>query len=487
MTSRVVGTDFTGATAFPHYVNGRLLLAEDLAAGQAGLRAGVQRVGEAAGHGVVRGLWVTAAATTLDVEPGLAIAPSGGTVAVASPVTLSLTVVLPVAAASTGAAFGCCTPPVPPGTGSAIAAGCYLLTVRPATELRDQVAMAATPGASTPPGCSPRWVLEGVQFTAVPLPLDSRVFGVDVTNENRRNLLAHWCFGSERLAALGRDPFAFDPAYGGLDDLDPADLSRTDVPLAVFFWNGQAVQFVDNWSVRRRVVAPDPVGAPWSVLVSDRRRADGEARFLQFQNQAAELVAAGLAGTAMAATTFPILPPVALLPVPVREIRRFLVELKGLAEREQLRDQQAEDAGPVKDDPPRRPMFARSAKEVLQALIRGGLQLPDPATMADPERAVGAAARGFAAVAFPRAAVGFGGVLAWDLVQFALHESWSTASRPFAADTSTEGAFSFYYVLENIGPDQAGRPAAASYVVLIANTQWIAGTRPPFVVDGARR
>src|SRR6266508_3113483 len=326
MTSQLVGSDFTGAAQLPNYVNGRLLPAEDLAISQATLRARDRRLGRAAGHGIVDGLWVTSTATTLTVASGLGVAPSGDAVSVGASVTLPLTFTAPASGSSVGGTFASCTPATATG-GAAIAAGCYLLTALPACQLTGQAPLASTPGSTAPAGCAAQWQIEGVQFKAIGLPLGSSVLGVPVTDANRRNLLAHWCFGSAALATLGADPFGFTAGYGGLDKLDPADLSSADLPLAVFYWNGQAIGFVDNWSVRRRITAPDPVTASWSGVVSDRRIADGQARLLQFQDQAAELVASGAAGTVAAATTFPLLPPVGFLPVGLQHLSKVFGDM----------------------------------------------------------------------------------------------------------------------------------------------------------------
>jgi hypothetical protein len=164
------------------------------------------------------------------------------------------------------------------------------------------------------PGCAARWAAEGVEIRAIALPALDTVAGVTATDENRRNLTAHWFFGAEQLARQPIDPFTFDPAYSGFDRLNPADLTDVDVPLAVFRWNGQRVVDLDNWSARRRVTTPDPDPSPWSAVVADRREADGQARFLQFQDQLAQLAASGSSRTIAAATTFGLLPPAGFLP-----------------------------------------------------------------------------------------------------------------------------------------------------------------------------
>ncbi|MFI5053368.1 MAG: hypothetical protein ACHQDE_03320, partial [Acidimicrobiia bacterium] len=73
------------------------------------------------------------------------------------------------------------------------------------------------------------------------------------------------------------------------------------------------IQFVDLWSVRRRMTRRSPEGR-WSSLVSDRRRAEGEAMFLQFQAQIAEVRNLGEAPqTVRAADVFELLPPLGIL------------------------------------------------------------------------------------------------------------------------------------------------------------------------------
>ena len=118
----------------------------------------------------------------------------------------------------------------------------------------------------------------------------------------RRNLLAHWCLGTadaRRAPAdlydrLGRAESPEDELqrYGPLDALrtpatpgeDPL-LTPHDVPLAIFVWGADRITMVDMWAVRRRVHrltgAPEPI--------TDRRRAEGEAAFHQFQVHVAGL------------------------------------------------------------------------------------------------------------------------------------------------------------------------------------------------------
>ncbi len=535
MTSQLVGTDFTGGSQLPNYVNGRLLTAEDLATSQATLRTRDRRIGQAAGHGVVDGLWVTAAATSLTVAPGLAVAPSGDAVTVGASITLPLTFAA-AASTATGASFSCCTPASPGGT-AAISTGPYLLTAQPTCQLSGSAPMAAPPDSTSSAGCAAQWQVEGVQFKAIPLPMGDTVLDVPVTADNRRTLLAHWCLGTEQLALLGADPFSFAPGYGGFDTLDPADLTPSDAPLAVFYWNGQAVDFVDNWSARRSITAPDPVTAPWSGVVADRRRADGQARFLQFQDQAAEIVAAGAAANTSAATTFPLLPPVGFLPIGTQLVTEVLGALRGsilkLTELERQRREQdpAEGAPAGRFDLGDADMFSVTPGGVRFNFVRAlTVEQLDYISSA---LGVKSTQPAFDLSTFFGGSATCGGILDWDVADFALRQSWEAApgspvssvfgktafgDEDFAALTTQQWTSAgdsgagggvyvappiadvgighldgqaatapliWYLVLQNITAGGASALGAGTtptlYVVFMKNTVWSRGTQPPFV------
>src|SRR5580698_10352787 len=131
MTSQVVGSDYTDGALLPNYVNGRLLVAEDLATSQASLRTRDTRVGETAGAGVVRGLWVTGTNTTITVAPGLAMSGAGEPVVVPRSITLQMTFATAATPAS-GASFSCCSTDDGSGQGSSLTSGILVLTARPA-------------------------------------------------------------------------------------------------------------------------------------------------------------------------------------------------------------------------------------------------------------------------------------------------------------------------------------------------------------------
>ena len=235
MASRTVGSTFVNGARLPNFVNGRLLAAEDLATGQTTLQSRDTEVARDAGHGVVDGLWVTAGAASLTVAAGLGFPPAGEPVCLPSPVSLPLSSAT-TTAAPTGVGFADCSVGAG-GTQNAVGPGAYLLTASPACQLQGTAPMAPTPGSNAPQACTAQWEVAGVQFKAIALPVGTTVDGEEITDANRRNLVAHWCYGTGQLAQLPVEFFSFDPAYAGFDQLDPADLTPCDLPLAVFCWD----------------------------------------------------------------------------------------------------------------------------------------------------------------------------------------------------------------------------------------------------------
>ncbi|GAB3866196.1 hypothetical protein GCM10028801_38150 [Nocardioides maradonensis] len=456
MTSQVVGSDFTDGALLPNYVNGRLLVAEDLATGQTSLRTRDARIGEAAGAGVVRGLWVTAAGSTLTVAGGLGIARAGEPVVVARPTTLQLTF---TTSGSTPdrSSFSCCGSGTPDGTGSSLTQGILLLTARAACKLDGTAPMAPSPGSEVSPCCAAQWLVAGVEFRAIALPVGTTVDGVTVTAGNRRNMVAHWVYGTERLTAIGADPFSFNLGYTGLDLLDPADLTSYDVPLAVFRWDGTTVADLDNWSARRRVTESDPVTASWSVTTADHRVSDGEARFLQFQEQAEGLVARGTARRTSAGDVFGLLPPVGFLPV---DNAHLVAMADASVTRYRMLTQQ--EAAPVTTEdvakaeaarwaarlPEEITLTEKAANPLLLTHLATGT--PQDLTFAGtPERlkaglsyyqdlfqlGSNSVGYGFDPRIFFGPLASFGGVLDWQLAEWALHQSWRAFPVPVPPPT----------------------------------------------------
>jgi hypothetical protein len=93
-------------------------------------------------------------------------------------------------------------------------------------------------------------------------------------------------------------------------------LTTQDVPLAVIEWTIAGLGFVDQWSVRRRVTHPAASGH-WEYFTGDRRRSEGEAMFLQFQEQFATLETGTSPPPGLTAdSVFQFLPPAGILPDP---------------------------------------------------------------------------------------------------------------------------------------------------------------------------
>lgn len=427
MTSQLVGSSFANGALLPNYMNGRLLAAEDLATGQSTLLRRDTMTGQAAGPGVVSGLWVTATATTVTVAAGLGLTPAG------EPVSVPVAVTLPLSAAGTAAAspasggFATCAT-APGGAQAAIGTGAYLLTAMPACQPQGQAPMAVPPGSDTPVACTAQWQVEGAQFKAIPLPLGTEVDGATVTTANCRNLLAHWCLGTAQLATLGTDPFNFVPAYRGIDQLASTDLTPCDLPLCVFYWDAGAITFIDNWSVRRRITRPDVSAASWSGAVADQRAADGEARFLQFQDQVLDLVSAGASRATVASNVFGLLPPVGFLPIAMDTTGHDMALL------ERVNGDAAATAG------------QRSTNVLPPAVLSGltaGLARLDPQS-------------GFvASTFFGGLSTFFGGALSWDVVYFALRQSYFAAPLAVAQAASAPPDNADAAVLRTVSPGLA--------------------------------
>ena len=304
-----IGVTYDDELRTPHYVNGRLLSAEDLAADQAAVLERLASLGKGVGYGVINGLWVyRAGSTSVRIQPGMGINRQGDLVRLEGDAVILAVNVEPEeeeAELEDGGRFQRCQDG--PSTSAGVSAtGAYVLVARPTSKLVGQVPVQSVAGRKTAE-CASKWAVEGVKFRAVRL----KDFPV-IANEHRhktRSRLAHWCYGSAKLRTLVQYPFTFKGSYSNLDLV--SGLTDCDLPLAVFYWTPSGIDFADVWSVRRRLIHRSPY-PDWSPLMSDKRRAEGEARFLQFQHQLATLPAPA---TAKASTYFPFLPPVGFLPI----------------------------------------------------------------------------------------------------------------------------------------------------------------------------
>lgn len=300
----------------PHYFQGRLLTASDLAAERDAHLARQRFLGQAIGSGVVKGLWVELAddgaasnAPSVSISAGLAINPEGQILSLEDPQTLMLADVLEESVADAGL-FSVCEPPetqaVPTGEGF------YLLLVQPVSDFRERAPMSSINVEKAGAGCGSKWSTPGVRFRLVQLnPLNvpgttdaTRALLEELllasTNEAQvsrlRNVVAHLCLGGDEPVTFVADPFAQEggepllASYGAVDYLrGQSVVTECDVPLALIYWTGDGLEIVDPWAVRRRPLAA-PISNDWPSVSGVRRRVEAEARMLQFQQHLGELL-----------------------------------------------------------------------------------------------------------------------------------------------------------------------------------------------------
>jgi hypothetical protein len=329
----------------PNFFEGRLLTAAALRSDQEANRARQRQLGRAVGAGVVEGLWVTLLSDGADgsdpvvaVSRGLAFNRKGQALEIVKErEEIALTGAVAGSTPSDAGLFRTCSPPS--GQVAATGEGVYVLVLSPASGFGAETApMSGLGTGKIAAGCGRKSAVEGVQARLVPLNpltvsglgestrelLQGQLLGAtDAAGLSKlRNVLAHLCLGTEALARWPADPFATEDgepafaAYGALDDLRAAGrLTDCDVPLALLYWTLAGVRFVDNWSVRRRP-SPPPCDETWPTLSGGRRRAEAEAAFFQFQEQAAEILSRMRnPSTITARSRFRWLPPAALVPL----------------------------------------------------------------------------------------------------------------------------------------------------------------------------
>ena len=302
-----------------NFFNGRLLSGEDLSAEQEAQRQGRRLLGQATGEGIAHGLEVaearglsTLSSPVVTVEAGLAVSRAGQLLKLKDRTNVALkqqsSASGAAAAAQTSETFKDCQP-LQPG-GYIVGESVYLLTLAPA-EGREGRAPASGFG-DLPITCNTRYTVEGVQFRLIELLTPEQIGNL----RSLRNRVAYQCFGVEETQSYQRNPFGPSlKGYGLLDDYRPDVLTDCEVPLALMYWTaGRGLEFVDLWSVRRRLTAQS-FGGGLELLFGDRRASEGEAMLLQFQQQVSELFAAAEPQTVVASEHFQYLPPVGVLPV----------------------------------------------------------------------------------------------------------------------------------------------------------------------------
>jgi hypothetical protein len=324
MSQQLLEPIIDGAVRSIAYFNGRLLSAEDLRQDREAGRELLRRLGRSLGDGIAFGLEVieatgvsAAAAPVVRVASGLALNRAGHTLALPSAVDLRLTRSPTATPADTEGGFAECEPGAAPPPGNA---GLLLLVICPARRNEGQAPVSGLSGAIA--SCNSRYVVEGVRFRTIPLPL---TFAEFKEPERLRNDAAYRCFGVTSADYLNRfrDPLgAVTNNYGVVDVLRAAKvLTDCDVPLALIRLTAGGIAFVDTWAVRRRIAQPD--AGPPGPFPTDRRIAEGEAMIAQFGAQIRDLLAKSVAPDAIEARThFRRLPPAGLLPLRVDSFPR---------------------------------------------------------------------------------------------------------------------------------------------------------------------
>jgi hypothetical protein len=303
-----------------NFFNGRLLSGEDLSQEKAANKQARQQLGQTSGDGIAYGLEVketsgqsTKQSPIVTVNAGLALNRLGQTLPLAQAVDVAL--VRPPADGSTAAVTALFSDCQPLQQGPyVVGKGVYLLTIQPAVGTNGKAPVSGLGNLDA--ACNARYQIDGVQFRLIQLPITAGDLN-DVAH--LRNRLAYRCFGAtdDEVVAFMANPFGpVVTRYGLLDDLRPDCLKDDEVPLALIFWTAaDGLKFVDLWSVRRRITRRS-ADTDWPLLVSDRRAAEGEAMFLQFQDQIEEMRVKETGLSAVVATDrFDYLPPVGLLPV----------------------------------------------------------------------------------------------------------------------------------------------------------------------------
>lgn len=349
------------ALKFIKFFNGRLLSGEDLSREQASHREARRRTGLALGYGIAEGLEVTILdrsrqGAMVKVAKGVAMNRHGHVVMLPESVDLKLvhTRTLP-----------------PPGQGTTLFQDCdpisgvyvagadvYLLTICPAEgeEGRAQVNGLRMGHA----GCNAKYLVEGVRFRLLKLNLSQ----MELSDQaHLRNRIAYKCFGVDELKPFEQTPFGPRTAdYGLIDRLRRENqLTDCEVPLALVSWRDEGIQFVDMWSVRRRIVKPSANG-DWDYTIGDRRRAEAEAMVQQFQEEIKEVPTPQLK---KAGDVFRYLPPVGVLP---------LSDAMFNAQYQKLFNKATDRLTFFKDKTYRSPVFIEGAR--VEALMRDALAYP---------------------------------------------------------------------------------------------------------------
>jgi hypothetical protein len=299
----------------PNWFNGRLVTAEAMKQERKAVRESLRSLGRIAGGGVAFGLEVvdavglsTPTRPVVTIKAGMAVDARGHLLRLCDDAAISLLTVRSSEPA-TGNGFTACTRAEP---GVYVAGeGVYLLVLSPAAAKQGRAVASGLGNA--PVSCDAAYVIDGVAFRLVPVPLTQAVLD-DVAH--LRNLLAYRFFAVESAAARLTDPFGLAPASENpLVALTTTKaIDDCDVPLAVVYWTAAGLQFIDMWSVRRQLMPGRP-----------RRQVEAHAMCAQFERHLADLLAAEPSpSTTVATDHFRYLPPFGAVPLQRAPRRGFL-------------------------------------------------------------------------------------------------------------------------------------------------------------------
>jgi hypothetical protein len=300
-----------------NFFNGRLLTGGDLEAEQSAQHTHSWHLGMAVGAGVAFGLEVAPVTGSPPSEPvlivtkGLAVNRAGQTLRLECDQQIAL-IRPPDPTTTDECIFNDCDPKSA-GVTLASGTGFYVLVIAPASKYEGRAPVSGL--GNDLALCNSRYLTEGVKFRLVRLNVS---VGTETDANKIRNMVAYQCFGVPGRTsndfvqnALAQTPV---PNYG-VEALVPTGyLTTNDVPLAVIEWNTTGLGFVDQWSVRRRLTE---CGADtlWESLIGDRRLAEGEAMFLQFEDHIAQMDNTPLdLSTIVVDEHFVFLPPLGLIP-----------------------------------------------------------------------------------------------------------------------------------------------------------------------------
>ena len=275
----------------PKYFDGRFLTARDLTRDQTYFLTRQADLGRSMGAGVVNGLMVEegATATSIHIEPGLGVTPSGEIVSIPTRLTLDLADI--PSTQRLNAALGLSVRPLDPARSRS---GLFVLALRPVEFTANPIASYPT-SVTGPRSVEDGEIIEATAATLIPFPDEG-----DHTEWNRRR------------ARVARQIFV-ERAMRGL----PSGV----LPLAMVAVDRNIVQWLDPFLVRREL-------AVWQGEVLGLGLGTKALRYAQVQQYEAQLQDVlrdrGTRGQRFAAADqFLALPPVGHLPVAAIDLSDF--------------------------------------------------------------------------------------------------------------------------------------------------------------------